>query len=47
MPQINQKRIQILTPAEINEIYDLPTFNPTDREEYFSTMQQQKMKQYR
>ncbi|MBB1352221.1 MULTISPECIES: DUF4158 domain-containing protein [unclassified Pseudoalteromonas] len=30
------KRIQILTSSEINELYALPNFNHTDREDYFS-----------
>ncbi|WP_084605464.1 DUF4158 domain-containing protein [Psychromonas aquimarina] len=30
------KRIQILNDSEINELYALPNFNRTDREDYFS-----------
>lgn len=36
MTESNFKRIQILTSDEINEIYELPSFNHAEREEYFS-----------
>ena len=36
MSKKNQRRIQILTLNEINELYDRPVFNHTEREEYFS-----------
>ena len=36
MNQTSQKRIQILAPDEINEIYKLPVLNHGEREEYFA-----------
>ncbi len=33
---LQTKRIQILNQSEINELYALPNFNRTDREDYFS-----------
>ncbi|WP_445083835.1 DUF4158 domain-containing protein [Candidatus Vondammii sp. HM_W22] len=39
MPVINKpttKRIQILSESEINELYALPNFSRTEREDYFS-----------
>jgi len=36
MTKKNDKRIQILRSSEINELYDLPNFNHSDREDYFS-----------
>ena len=32
----NQKRITILTPEEVNDIYDCPIFSAVDREDYFA-----------
>ncbi|WP_281649109.1 Tn3 family transposase [Parendozoicomonas sp. Alg238-R29] len=36
MSQKNEKRIQILSPNEISELYEQPVFNQVDREDYFS-----------
>ncbi|RDH41873.1 DUF4158 domain-containing protein [Zooshikella ganghwensis] len=36
MDNTNQKRIQILMPNEIRELYERPAFNQTEREEYFA-----------
>lgn len=36
MPKVKSKRISILTEAEIDELYALPTFTQKEREEYFS-----------
>ena len=36
MAKKNDKRIQIPRSSEINELYDLPNFNHSDRENYFS-----------
>ena len=33
---LHTKRIQILNQSEINELYALPNFNRTDRDDYFS-----------
>ncbi|OFC63537.1 DUF4158 domain-containing protein [Candidatus Erwinia dacicola] len=34
--QKHKKRISILTKNEINELYQVPSFNPVERIEYFS-----------
>jgi hypothetical protein len=34
--QKKKKRIKILTNNEINELYQIPSFNSAEREEYFS-----------
>ncbi|EIG2357736.1 TPA: DUF4158 domain-containing protein, partial [Escherichia coli] len=31
-----KKRISILTKSEINELYQVPSFNPVERDEFFS-----------
>lgn len=36
MSQKNEKRIHILSPNEIRELYERPVFNQADREDYFS-----------
>ncbi len=36
MVKKTDKRIQILRKSEINELYDLPTFNHAERKGYFS-----------
>lgn len=30
-----KKRISILTKSEINELYQVPSFNPVERDEFF------------
>ncbi|EEQ9177659.1 DUF4158 domain-containing protein, partial [Escherichia coli] len=34
--QMYKKRISILTKSEINELYQVPSFNPVERDEFFS-----------
>lgn len=36
MSQKNEKRIHILSPNEVSELYERPVFNQADREDYFS-----------
>lgn len=36
MPDTKNKRITILSEAEVNELYALPSFTQAEREEYFS-----------
>ncbi|WP_186367533.1 hypothetical protein [Yersinia aldovae] len=34
--QKHKKRISILTKSEVNELYQVPSFNSVERSEYFS-----------